>query len=267
MNWRLIDTGPLSGPENMAIDEALLACFDPETSVPVFRLYGWNPPALTLGRFQDTRAVLDLNRCRADNIPVIRRITGGGIIYHADELTYSIVCAPHHLPNAATVKESFRTLTAFLLRFYTSLGLTAQYAVEASSDPSGLGERTPFCFAGRESFDILINGRKIGGNAQRRLKNAIFQHGSIPLVNWVIAGAGYLRENPGELDGSVAALADVGVEVLLDELKEKLRTAFTDGDGIELKSSQLYENESCMAKELSDAKYVSESWNLRGEIS
>ena len=66
--WRLIDTGPLDGASNMAIDEALLDSFDPERSTPMLRLYGWNPPALSFGRFQDAGKVLDLERCRADNV-------------------------------------------------------------------------------------------------------------------------------------------------------------------------------------------------------
>ncbi|MGB7630634.1 MAG: lipoate--protein ligase family protein, partial [Candidatus Deferrimicrobium sp.] len=181
--WRLIDTGPLDGASNMAIDEALLDNFDPGKSTPVLRLYGWSPPALSLGRFQDAGEVLDLDRCRADGVSVVQRITGGGVIYHAEELTYAIVCAPHHLPGETTIKESYRFLTGFLLSFYRELGLPAAYAAEVPEDTSRLGKRTPFCFAGRESYDILIDGRKIGGNAQRRLRRAVFQHGSIPLMD------------------------------------------------------------------------------------
>src|SRR5512138_1693627 len=115
--WRFIDTGPSDGPTNMAIDEALLSSFDPNRSLPVLRLYGWSPAALSLGRFQNAEDVLDLDRCQAAGIPVVRRITGGGIIYHAAELTYSLVCAPYHLTPAASIKESFRILTSFLLSF------------------------------------------------------------------------------------------------------------------------------------------------------
>ena len=128
--WRLIDTGLLDGPTNMAIDEALLANFTPETSTPVLRLYGWSPPALSLGRFQKAAEVLDLDRCREAGVPIVRRITGGGVIYHAEELTYSLVCSPSHLPAATSIKESFRLLTSFLLAFYRSLGLAAEYAVD-----------------------------------------------------------------------------------------------------------------------------------------
>src|SRR6185369_16173948 len=203
--WRLIVTSPLSGAENMAIDEALLRSFDPESSLPVLRLYGWNPPALSLGRFQKAAEVLDLTRCRADDVTIIRRVTGGGLIYHADELTYSLVCAPGQIPPATSIKDSFRVLTGFLLAFYQALGLDAAYAVDAAPEGTRLGERTAFCFAGRESFDILVAGRKIGGNAQRRVKGVIFQHGSIPLLNRAATGLMYMRDKaPEHADGSAS---------------------------------------------------------------
>lgn len=231
--WRLIDTGPLDGPTNMAVDEALLACFDPERSAPLLRLYGWSPPALSLGRFQNDHRVLDLGRCARAGVPVVRRITGGGVIYHAEELTYALVCAPHHIPTATTIKESFRILTAFLLRFYEKLGLAARYAVDHCPAGTRFGERTPFCFAGKESYDILVEGRKIGGNAQRRLRHAIFQHGSIPLVNRAAEGAEFLREPPMGIGEATAALWELGVGRSPEELKEFMAEAFRETFGIE----------------------------------
>jgi len=62
VSWRLIDTGPLSGAENMAIDEALLSCFDPGRSRPILRLYGWDPPAFSYGRFQKPEEIIELER-------------------------------------------------------------------------------------------------------------------------------------------------------------------------------------------------------------
>jgi lipoate-protein ligase A len=263
-SWRLIDTGPLDGPANMAIDEALLACFDPEQSAPVLRLYGWNPPALSLGRFQDAAAVLDLPRCRAEGLPVVRRITGGGVIYHADELTYSLVCAPHHLPPGSTIKESFRTLTSFLLLFYCGLGLSAAYAADLPEDRARLGERTAFCFAGREAFDILIDGRKIGGNAQRRLKSAVFQHGSIPLRDRLAHGLACLREQPSGLEDGVTSLEFSGCALADEELRERLAAAFASALGVDLVTGDLTANERERAAELACRKYEADSWTLDG---
>jgi lipoate-protein ligase A len=255
--WRFIDTGPLDGAANMAIDEALLDAFDPEKSTPVLRLYGWNPPALSFGRFQDPGEVLDLERCRAADVMAVQRITGGGVIYHADELTYAIVCAPRHLPAETTVKESFRFLTGFLLTFYRELGLPAAYAADVPVDVARLGRRASFCFAGRESYDIVVDGRKIGGNAQRRLRNAIFQHGSIPLLDRVATGVGFLRERPSGLDLSVADLATLGVKIPEDALKERLAAAFAGALGSTLVPSELNAAERERATCLKGGKYSS----------
>lgn len=261
--WRLIDTGPVDGPTAMAVDEALLSCFDPATSLPVLRLYGWQPPALSLGRFQQAAAVLDLAKVTAAGVPVVRRVTGGGVIYHADELTYAIVCAPHHLPAGLGVKESYRVLTAFLLRFYAGLGLAAAYAQDAAAG-AHLGERTAFCFAGQESYDVMVAGRKLGGNAQRRLKQAIFQHGSIPLVERSATGLGFMREQPHAGVASTA-LGELGVDLSRDQLAERLADAFAAAMDVELRLEGLTAHEAELATQLAEGKYQDPAWNLRGE--
>ena len=249
-DWRLIDTGPLDGPANMAVDEALLACFDPANALPVLRLYGWNPPAFSIGRFQDAGALLDLEKCRAAGIPVVRRITGGGMIYHAEELTYAIVCSPRQIPPASSVKDSFRVLTSFILRFYGKLGLAARHAVDHYPSGTRLGTRTQLCFAGRETYDILVEGRKIGGNAQRRLKNAIFQHGSIPLRNSLATAAPFVREMPPGMAEETAALADFGVGIPLVEIKSFLLEAFAESLASAMIPGNLTADEAALAERL-----------------
>ena len=262
--WRLIVTPPLSGAENMAIDEALLRSFDPESSLPVLRLYGWNPPALSLGRFQKASEVLDLECCRADGVAIVRRVTGGGVIYHADELTYSLVCAPGQIPPASSIKDSFRVLTGFLLSFYRSLGIDAAYATDAAPEGTRLGERTAFCFAGKESFDIIAGGRKIGGNAQRRLKGTIFQHGSIPLQNRAATGLSYMRDQAPEHAAGTASLAEYGVTSRRETLLHGLAAAFCDYFVVELKEDSLAEPEQNDRDKLMTNKYNADSWNLEG---
>jgi len=263
--WRLIDTGPCCGRENMAIDEALFRCFDPAVSRPVLRLYGWQPPALSLGRFQKAGDDLDLARCRADNLTIVRRITGGGAIWHADELTYSLVCAPSQIPPAASVKDSFRVLTAFLLGFYRALGLQADYAVDLAPAGSRLGQRTPLCFAGQESYDIMLQGRKIGGNAQRRSREIIFQHGSIPLQNRVGQGVQYLKIRPQGLEQATTCLGDEGIAVGDEQLKQILVQQFAAQLGAVLQPAGLTGQEQAVSAQLLTGKYQADCWNLEGE--
>lgn len=247
----------------MAIDEALFCCFDPASSQPVLRLYGWHPAALSVGRYQKANVELDLNRCKIDELPVVRRITGGGAVFHADELTYSLVCMPEQIPAASSVKESFRVLTSFLLGFYRALGLTAVYAVDQASGSSRLGQRTPLCFAGQENYDILLNGCKIGGNAQRRTRQVIFQHGSIPLDDRVTDGLAYLCHPPLTL--AATCLRKQGITASKTELKQLLVHQFEEHLGGRLLPDLLTEQEAALSQQLIRTKYGDQYWNLEGE--
>ena len=265
-SWRLIDTGPLRGPENMAIDEALLNSFNKNSSNPILRIYGWNPPSLSLGRFQKAADVLDLERCGTDLLPIIRRISGGGVIYHADELTYSIVCSPEHVSSVSSVKESFRILTGFLIDFYHSLGLTASYALDSVSCVEPLGIRTAFCFAGKESFDIVIDGKKIGGNAQRRSKNVIFQHGSVPIANHALTGLMYMTDRSPKHAQGTTSLLDCGISTAPSQLKIMLVEAFKCRMAAEVFDCRLSSDEQQVSQLLLTEKYTTDRWNLQGEV-
>lgn len=260
--WRLIDTGSLHGAANMAVDEALLECFQPNRSMPVLRLYGWSPPAFSLGRYQQAADVLDLELCAARGIPVVRRITGGGVIYHAEELTYSIVCTPNQLRETGTVKESFACLCAFLLDTYGKLGLKATFAVDSKASCGSLGQRAAFCFAGKEEYDIVIDGRKIGGNAQRRTRGIVFQHGSIPLQPRVSVAQDYLKEKIDNLDLNTACLADLGIEMGSTDLKKLVADCFAEIMQASLSPTALTAAEEAAVKRLHEEKYRSDSWNI-----
>ncbi len=249
----------------MAVDESLLHSFDPAESLPLLRTYGWAPSALSIGRFQDVVGTIDVDACRRDSVPVVRRVTGGGAIFHADELTYSIVCRPQQIPPTTSVKDSFRVLTGFLLEFYRSLGLDARYAIDAGGSEQILGARTPFCFAGRESFDILINGRKIGGNAQRRNRNIIFQHGSIPIINRSREGLQYLRDQSPSQAGTSTSLAELGITADRSILIAQLVMAFQRCMAVEFSDDSLTGAEEGTMRELLEKSYTCDQWNLKGE--
>ena len=187
-----------------------------------------------------------------------------GVIYHGEELTYSLVCAPHQIPPAASIKESFRVLTGFLLAFYQRLGLAAAYAQDLPLPGKRLGARTHFCFAGRESFDILINGRKIGGNAQRRLKGVIFQHGSIPLHNLALTGVGYMLDKGTCQAEGVTCLAECGAGDDFECLQELLAGSFREYFRTGLVADNFTEQEQALTGQLLAERYSTDSWNLEG---
>ncbi|MEA5112619.1 MAG: lipoate--protein ligase family protein [Geobacteraceae bacterium] len=259
--WRLIDTGALGGPENMAVDEALLNCFDPGKSHPVLRFYGWLPPAFSIGRFQSPEEAVHTGMCAEAGIPIVRRLTGGGCIYHGQELTYSIVCAARHLDGSDGVKESYRRLCGFLLKAYRKLGLSSSYAIDALPDRTGLGVRTPLCYAGKEEYDILVGERKLGGNAQRRSRGVIFQHGSIPLAATFLEASPYLRTKAERWSVS---LREAGAATGPAELKELLADSFRENLSVSLETSGLSAEERSAAGWLLENKYLRDSWNMEG---
>lgn len=173
--WRLVLTPPATGPWNMAVDEALFESVL-AGGAPVLRFYQWNPGTLSLGRFQNLVSGI---RHEGLSGPVVRRMTGGGGIWHSDELTYSLACVQDDVGNVG-VKASFERLCSFLVTTWKKLGWEAHFARDSQVSGGPLGRFTPACFAGNEEYDILVNGKKLGGNAQRRDRQGIFQHGSIP---------------------------------------------------------------------------------------
>lgn len=182
MRVRVLFDGPACGAVNMARDLELWEEVENGAAEAVIRVYGWVPPALSLGCHQVLDAV-DHDLARKLGIEVVRRPTGGGAILHDDELTYCWAVPKRAFADPSV--EAVLSWSAGVLRqFYHRLGLEARPAHEERPAPA-LGQRTTVCYAGLERWDLTVGGQKIGGNAQRRGRRAILQHGSIPLtLDW-----------------------------------------------------------------------------------
>ena len=159
---RLIRSEPASASYNMAIDEKIYLRYMKD-GIPVFRVYSWQAPSFTYGVSQKPARELDINQCLKDGVNVIKRITGGGILFHNHEITYSFTCSKDDIGEEKDVFVSYRKICAFLISFYESLGLKPYFACEAV-DFVDRSAAHPLCSASREKYDIVINGKKIGGN-------------------------------------------------------------------------------------------------------
>ena len=213
--FRLIRSKPADAVSNMALDEKIFLRYM-EDGIPVFRVYGWGSASFTYGVSQKPENEIDLKRCSLDGVQVAKRITGGGVLFHRDEITYSLVCAKEDIGEPDGVFVSYRKICAFLISFYTSLGLDSSFALEAEDFKKRCAPHE-LCSASREKYDIVINGRKIGGNAQKRKRRAVFQHGSIPLsVDWDFVRR-YVRSLPGDISSGVTTLTEE-----LNRLPDKL---------------------------------------------
>ena len=257
----MILDGNLCGYYNMACDEAIFNHY-PQKRVPTLRIYGWSRPFVSLGYFQKAAQVLNLDISEREKIPFVRRITGGAAILHSQEITYSLTLSTRDLNLSSSVKESYRILTSFLLMFYKKLSLHAYFAVDICN--GSLGRYGNFCFSSHENFDILINGIKIGGNAQKRSKELIFQQGSIPAKLHFGAIRKVIKNIPQDLEEKSQGLFYfLGKSVDIYRLKEKAAISFKETSNVDLGNGDLSKEEKDSLRNLKKDKYASIQWNFK----
>jgi lipoate-protein ligase A len=224
-SFKLIRSCAASADYNMALDEKILTQYL-DDGIGLFRTYRWQGPSFTYGFHQDPRSQIDLARCASDGIQVAKRITGGGILFHHDEITYSFVCNKADVGEPEGMFVSYREICAFLMRFYKSLNLNPMFALQEKNFRNRSVVHQ-LCCASNEKYDIVIDSRKIGGNAQKRKRHVVFQHGSIPCsINWGFVRR-YLKYVPSDIVEHVTNLAnELKVVPEKDILEEKLIEAF-----------------------------------------
>jgi lipoate-protein ligase A len=163
----------------MAVDEAILESVQSGKSLPTLRLFGWSPPCISLGRAQPFSDI-NSTQLNAFGWGVVRRITGGRAILHTDELTYSVIGPDNDPRLIGGVLESYRRLAQALLSALKVLGVQAKAYPQkkwAHDDNDG----KPICFEVPSNYEITLHGKKLIGSAQARRKNAVLQHGTLPL--------------------------------------------------------------------------------------
>lgn len=224
------------GPHNMAADEVLLEAAA-ESGIASLRFYGWSPPTLSLGYFQPAHV-------RRENplwarLPFVRRPSGGNTLVHHHELTYSLA-----LPRGFDPR--------WLRRMHERVLLPALRRLEVNE--LRIAEKTNFlgdvlCFQQQTPGDLLCHGRKIGGSAQRKQRQALLQHGSI-----LLGRSEYAPELLGirELNGHDL---DVG------DLQQALLRDFRDETGWEMRASAWSAEEQARIAELIKEKYAAPGWN------
>jgi len=169
---RLIDDGPRAPAANMAIDEALLRRPGPA----VLRLYGWRPHAVSLGYFQPLAAFADL----PPGTEIVRRSTGGGAIWHADELTFALTADAALLPRE--LDASYALVHDALALALADVGVPVVRVPDGAS--CGARPTSPWCFEHPGRHDLVDGSRrKLVGSAQRRIRGParVLHHGSIVL--------------------------------------------------------------------------------------
>lgn len=163
-----------TGNENMKIDSELLDfAVESKLQEPIFRLYGWSPACVSLGRNQKDD-FLDKEFLTQNNIDIVRRLTGGRALLHDKELTYSYVCPVAFLKNGENVTESYKEISQFLIEKLEKIGIHTEFGTQKA-----IRTKFDFCMLISTGADLCYQGKKLIGSAQCRKNGYILQHGSI----------------------------------------------------------------------------------------
>ncbi len=207
---RLFVDPPQDGPTNMAVDGCLLAEAG-AGGLPTLRLYRWEPATLSLGYFQ--RLADPARGAELAELPVVRRITGGGAIVHAEELTYSLALPIDHPLSGPGPEPLYVWMHQRIAEAVAALGGRA--APKGAAAPRA--SRAFLCFDRHAGADLMAGAGKIAGSAQRRTAGAVLQHGSV-----VLRAAPPIQPGGGV---SEAAGRAVSFEAFADALISALATA------------------------------------------
>ncbi len=237
--WNYIDSGPNLGVYNMAVDEELLARAQAGADRPVLRLYVWQPPAVSLGRFQKSETAVNAEACKRLGFDIVRRITGGRAVLHDKELTYSIIARTDNPLFTSTMLGTYKVIADGLLAGLRNLGIPAELVARGSRHAERVDKnaRDAACFSSPSWYELLVHGRKIVGSAQRRVSGAFLQHGSIlmdydPQLEALVI--------PGGCAGDVVTSIkrELGRDVPLDVVKEAFVQGFREALGVEFVNSE-----------------------------
>ncbi len=233
----------------MAVDEAILRARMKGKVPDTVRLYAFSPSSVTIGRFQSVLHDVNIEEARKLGIPVVRRITGGGSVFHDEfgEITYSVIIGQDFHPSLGSIESSYRYLAGPLLDALKELGLNAGF--------SGLN-------------DISVNGKKISGSAQTRRKGIILQHGTFMYATRVEVLGRVLRASKEKLRdkkvssiwGRVTTLKEEGIKLSRWKAYELLKEKFDVAFGLE--EGELTEEELELAEKLIEERYGNPEWNF-----
>jgi lipoate-protein ligase A len=236
-------------PTQMAIDEAVAIARLRHGTPNTIRLYRWNPSAVSIGYFQSIDKEVNLEACKEYGVDVIRRITGGGAVYHDynGEITYSLVAPEDEAKIPRDILESYRLICGAIVNGLKELGVDSEF---------------------KPVNDIAAGGKKISGNAQTRRHGVVLQHGTVLVDTDIHRMFQVLRVSDAKISDKLIQAVEERVtnlrrylerDVSFNESRDALVKGFEETLDIELVPGELTEPELQLVKEL-HIKYSSHEW-------
>ncbi|MEM4254882.1 MAG: biotin/lipoate A/B protein ligase family protein [Candidatus Norongarragalinales archaeon] len=230
----------------MALDEAVSNAVAGKLSFPTMRFYSWKPSAVSIGYFQSLEKEVRLHECEMLGVDIVRRRTGGGAVYHdnAGEITYSVIAPESFFPR--DIIASYKMICGWIVSAFALLGLKAEF---------------------KPINDIILNGKKVSGNAQTRRNGILLQHGTILYDLDVKKMFTVLNVGPEKIADKFIATVEERVTsvtknsgVSKDEVYQALVSAFTKDK--KWSFGKYSPMETMEAEELAQTRYSSKEWNF-----
>ncbi len=260
-----------NGRMQMALDEAIAISCSEGKSLPTLRFYFFDPPAITLGFGQNIKN-FNLERISEKGFGYVRRMTAGTAVLHKNDLVYSLVLPEKDLPDEVT--DAYNYLSDGLVNGLIMLGLNAEKRKKAAAEDK---KRSDSCYLNENPYDVVVNGKKISGNAQMRYymdkgQAVVLQHGTI-----------IIEDNFGELvdcqnfsedkkqgiyergrEKITSIEAELGEKPRIEDIEKKMIEGFSklfEKKGISFSAGDLSSYEKGLAEKLYKDKYNTEPWN------
>ena len=256
--WRLLNLETRNAFMNMAVDEAVLRARIENIAPNTLRFYCWKPSGVSIGKFQGVENEVQLKSCRKHGVDVVRRITGGGAVYHAadDEVTYSVIAGKEDL-GAEDIADVYARIYAGLAEAIKILGMNADFN-------EGDAKVCP---------NLTVEGRKISGSAQSHKRGVVLQHGTLLLRANLEEMFTFLRVPWAKTRMEILDVAKHKITSISDELRKDVSVAevnnalvegFQEVLNVKLADGKLTAYERELAEKLCKEKYATDGWNLHG---
>jgi lipoate-protein ligase A len=258
--WLLVvDKTPLRGSLNMAVDEYLFMRAR-EGDRTFLRFYRWEKPTVSLSYGQEIARSVDLDFCRSNGIDIVRRMTGGKVVLHLNELTYSLASSDTET-FTPSLSDSYELISLALIKGLALMGLSARLA--PAPHPTYVRGTMP-CFAFPAMGEVEIGGRKIIGSAQKRTGASFIQHGSIPLDKDETLLKAVARFDGEDTGVSMTSLSDALCRpITFDWAALRFSQGFSKFFGVKLEPLSLDEKAWQAITGIEAERYGNHTWSIK----